>query len=113
MNNWKIILANWIFLLILVVCLFFSINSLYKKQAEEYIDEIESLQSIKKSLLLQLKEKDDEILLLQQSISETKVKIVYLKEENNAKVDSICNLPVDNAVEFLSAALSQEADNSR
>ena len=113
MNKWKIILVNWVFALILIVCMFILVNQLNKKQAQKYIDEIESLQSTQNSLLLQLKEKDDKILQLQKSVSETKVKIVYLKEENNEKTDSIYNLPLDGAIEFLSNTLSQETNNSR
>ena len=100
MNKWKIILAIWVFTLILIVCMFVLVNQLSKKQTRKYIDEIESLQSTQNSLLLQLKEKDDKILQLQKSVSETKVKIVYLREEGNEKIDSVYNLPLDSAVEF-------------
>ena len=113
MNKWKIILAIWVFTLILIVCMFVLVNQLSKKQTRKYIDEIESLQSTQNSLLLQLKEKDDKILQLQKSVSETKVKIVYLREEGNEKIDSVYNLPLDSAVEFLSNTLSQETNNSR
>lgn len=80
------------------------------KNCEEYIEE---LQYQKDSLLKVNEQLDITIEELQDFILQTKTKIIYIKEKNNEKVDSIYHLPIDSAIEFFSTEVSKEASSRR
>lgn len=112
MNNSKIIALVVIFI-ILVVFTYVWFKPSPEIEVMKLEQQITLLQHQKDSLLLQLKQKDDTIYSLQDSIANIKVKVVYLKTQGNEKIDSVYNLPIDGAVEFLSNFLSKETNSTR
>ena len=75
------------------------------KEVEGWVKELENQ---KDSLLSVINSLQNETLALQDSISKSKEKIVYIKIKSDEKVDSIRVLPLDSAMEFFTDQVSRE-----
>lgn len=80
------------------------------KEVEGWVKELENQ---KDSLLSVINSLQNETLALQDSISKSKEKIVYIKIKSDEKVDSIRVLPLDSAMEFFTDQVSREDSPQR
>jgi len=104
----------WAYLIavLVAVALFFGGMLLERKFQNDRYKEVEGrvkeLENQKDSLLLVINSLQNETLVLQDSISKSKEKIVYIKIKSDEKVDSIRVLPLDSAMEFFTDQVSRE-----
>jgi len=109
----------WGYLIAVLVAagLFFGGMLLERKHQNDRYKEVEGwvegLENQKDSLLSVISSLQDETLALQDSISKSKEKIVYIKIKNDEKVDSIRVLPLDSAIEFFTDQVSRENSAQR
>ena len=109
---WKYLIA-----VLVAVALFFGGMLLERKFQNDRYKKVEGwvkeLENQKDSLLSVISGLQDETLALQDSISKSKEKIVYIKIKNDEKVDSIRVLPLDSAMEFFADQVSREDSPQR
>ena len=109
---WKYLIA-----VLVAVALFFGGMLLEGKFQNDRYKKVESqvaeLENQKDSLLSVINRLQNETLTLQDSISKSKEKIVYIKIKNDEKVDSIRVLPLDSAMEFFADQVSREDSPQR
>ena len=109
---WKYLIA-----VLVAVGLFFGGMLLERKHQNDRYKEVEGwvkeLENQKDSLLSVISGFQDETLALQDSISKSKEKIVYIKIKSDEKVDSIRVLPLDSAMEFFADQVSREDSSQR
>ena len=104
---WKYLIA-----VLVAVALFFGGMLLEGKFQNDRYKEVSGwvrdLEKQKDSLLSMINSLQNETLALQDSISKSKEKIVYIKIKSDEKVDSIRVLPLDSAMEFFTDQVSRE-----
>lgn len=109
---WKYLIA-----VLVAVALFFGGMLLERKHQNDRYKEVEGwvkeLENQKDSLLSVINSLQNETLALQDSISKSKEKIVYIKIKSDEKVDSIRVLPLDRAMEFFTDQVSREDSPQR
>ena len=109
---WKYLIA-----VLVAVALFFGGMLLERKFQNDRYKEVEGwvkeLENQKDSLLLVISGLQNETPALQDSISKSKEKIVYIKIKSDEKVDSIRVLPLDSAMEFFADQVSREDSPQR
>ena len=109
----------WTYLIavLVAVALFFGGMLLERKLQNDRYKEVEGwvkeLENQKDSLLLVISGLQNETLALQDSISKSKEKIIYIKIKSDEKVDSIRVLPLDSAMEFFADQVSREDSPQR
>lgn len=103
---------KYLIFVLVAVALFFGGMLLEREFQNDRYKEVESqvaeLENQKDSLLLVISGLQNETLALQDSISKSKEKIVYIKIKSDEKVDSIRVLPLDSAMEFFADQVSRE-----
>lgn len=109
---WRYLIA-----VLVAVALFFGGMLLERKFQNDRYKEVEGwvkeLENQKDSLLSVINSLQNETLDLQDSISKSKEKIVYIKIKSDEKVDSIRVLPLDSAMEFFADQVSREDSPQR
>lgn len=109
---WKYLIS-----VLVAVALFFGGMLLERKFQNDRYKEVEGwvkeLENQKDSLLSVINSLQNETLALQDSISKSKEKIVYIKIKSDEKVDSIRVLPLDSAMEFFTDQVSREDSPQR
>lgn len=109
---WKYLIS-----VLVAVALFFGGMLLERKFQNDRYKEVEGwvkeLENQKDSLLSVINSLQNETLALQDSISKSKEKIVYIKIKSDEKVDSIRVLPLDSAMEFFADQVSREDSPQR
>ena len=109
---WKYLIS-----VLVAVALFFGGMLLEGKFQNDRYKEVEGrvkeLENQKDSLLSVINSLQNETLALQDSISKSKEKIVYIKIKSDEKVDSIRVLPLDSAMEFFADQVSREDSPQR
>lgn len=109
---WKYLIS-----VLVAVALFFGGMLLERKFQNDRYKEVsgwvKELENQKDSLLSVINGLQNETLALQDSISKSKEKIVYIKIKSDEKVDSIRVLPLDSAMEFFTDQVSRENSPQR
>lgn len=109
---WKYLIS-----VLVAVALFFGGMLLERKFQNDRYKEVsgwvKELENQKDSLLSVINSLQNETLALQDSISKSKEKIVYIKIKGDEKVDSIRVLPLDSAMEFFTDQVSREGSPQR
>lgn len=109
---WKYLIS-----VLVAVALFFGGMLLERKFQNDRYKEVEGwvkeLENQKDGLLSVINSLQNETLALQDSISKSKEKIVYIKIKSDEKVDSIHVLPLDSAMEFFADQVSREDSPQR
>lgn len=108
---------KYLIFVLVAVALFFGGMLLERKFQNDRYKEVSGwvrdLEKQKDSLLSVINSLQNETLALQDSISKSKEKIVYIKIKSDEKVDSIRVLPLDSAMEFFADQVSREDSPQR